>query len=81
EILMFDMSVDAGLKPNFASYQRVILPFLALLTRKAISDCTLERYLNAIYSAVYIHRNDIEDRETNKTELINDDKNLFIPTS
>ncbi|CAG8568795.1 6497_t:CDS:2, partial [Diversispora eburnea] len=99
EILMFDMSVDAGLKPNFASYQRVILPFLALLTRKAISDCTLERYLNAIYSVVYsnlesfindgvinmleilVRRNDIEDRETNKTELINDDKNSFIPTS
>ncbi|CAG8486394.1 199_t:CDS:10, partial [Diversispora eburnea] len=53
EILMFEMSVDAGLKPNVASFQRVILPFLALLTRKAISDCTLERYLNAIYSIVY----------------------------
>ncbi|RHZ48435.1 hypothetical protein Glove_551g8 [Diversispora epigaea] len=99
EILNFDMSVDAGLKPDVASFQRVILPFMALLTRKAISDCTLERYLNAIYSVVYnnldsfinsgvmnmlevlVHRNNIEDQKTNKAELINDDKNAFIPTS
>ncbi|RHZ77953.1 hypothetical protein Glove_168g248 [Diversispora epigaea] len=99
EIIKFEMSVDAGLKPNVASFQRVILPFLALLTRKAISDCTLERYLNSIYSIVYnelepfinnavikmleilVHRNNIEDQEVGKTELINDDKNAFIPTS
>ncbi|RHZ73529.1 hypothetical protein Glove_230g154 [Diversispora epigaea] len=99
EILMFEMSVDAGLKPNVASFQRVILPFLALLTRKTISDCILERYLNAIYSVVYsnlesfindgvinmleilVHRNNIEDQKTNKTELVNDDRNSFIPTS
>ncbi|RHZ73579.1 hypothetical protein Glove_230g77 [Diversispora epigaea] len=99
QILMFDMSVDAGLKPDVASFQRVILPFLALLTRKAISDCTLEKYLNSIYSVVHnnldsfinngvinmleilVHRNNIEDQKTSKTELINDDKNAFIPTS
>ncbi|RHZ77870.1 hypothetical protein Glove_169g29 [Diversispora epigaea] len=99
EILMFDVSVDAGLKPNVASFQRVILPFIALLTRKAISDCILEKYLNAIYSVVYnnlesfinnrvtnmleilVQRNNIEDQQTSKTELINNDKNAFIPTS
>ncbi|RHZ83153.1 hypothetical protein Glove_99g360 [Diversispora epigaea] len=99
EIVMFEMSVDAGLRPTVASFQRVILPFLALLTRKAISNCTLERYLNAFYSVVHtnlepfinngvinmleklVHRNNIEDLQTNKTELIKDDKNSFIPTS
>ncbi|CAG8587545.1 4956_t:CDS:10, partial [Diversispora eburnea] len=44
EIVMFEMSVDAGLRSGVASFQRVILPFLALLTRKAISNCTLERF-------------------------------------
>lgn len=53
EIVMFEMSVDAGLKPDIASFQRVVLPFLALLTRKTFSDCTLELPLNAIYSVIF----------------------------
>lgn len=53
EIVMFEMSVDAGLQSDIASFQRVVLPFLALLTRKQISDCSLEMCLNAIYAIIY----------------------------
>lgn len=52
EIIMFKISVDAGSQPDVASFQRVVLPFMALLTRKSIIDCTLEIFLNAIYSIV-----------------------------
>jgi hypothetical protein len=53
EIMMFPVSVDAGLIPQVASFQRVILPFLALLTRSGITDSILESSVNAIYTLVY----------------------------
>jgi len=53
EIVMFPVSVDAGLQPRVASFQRVTLPFLALLTRSGITDSILETQINAIYTLVY----------------------------
>lgn len=53
EIMMFPVSVDAGLMPQVASFQRVTLPFLALLTRSGITDSILESNVNAIYTLVY----------------------------
>ena len=34
-------------------FQYVILPFLGLLTKTAITDCNLEKYINAIFMVVY----------------------------
>ncbi|CAB4491510.1 P-loop containing nucleoside triphosphate hydrolase protein [Rhizophagus irregularis] len=53
EICQYNMSVDAGFKKNFASFQCVILPFLALLIRHGVRGSTLEKQLNTIYSVVY----------------------------
>ncbi|CAG8640251.1 1615_t:CDS:10 [Funneliformis mosseae] len=58
EIVMFPMSVDAGLQPRVASFQRVTLPFLALLTRSGIIDSILEVQINAIFSIVYHNLDD-----------------------
>ncbi|CAG8526836.1 2633_t:CDS:10, partial [Gigaspora rosea] len=58
EIVMFPMSVDAGLSSATASFQRVI-PMLETL----------------------VERNDISDRKTNKSVLLDDDSSAFIPTS
>ncbi|CAG8442461.1 13677_t:CDS:10 [Ambispora gerdemannii] len=53
EIVMFPVSSDAGTSPQSASFQRVILPFFALLTRKEVARCNLERNVNAIFSVLY----------------------------
>ncbi|KAG9293587.1 hypothetical protein G9A89_005590 [Geosiphon pyriformis] len=53
EIIGFRVSADAGQEPNLLSFQRVIIPFLALLTRTAITGCNLEGRKNAIYSVLY----------------------------
>ncbi|PKC17959.1 P-loop containing nucleoside triphosphate hydrolase protein [Rhizophagus irregularis] len=63
EIMMFPVSVDAGLMPQVASFQRVTLPFLALLTRSGITDSILESNVNAIYTLVYTN---LEDFINNK---------------
>ncbi|CAG8802094.1 9098_t:CDS:2, partial [Racocetra persica] len=55
EIVMFPMSVDAGLAGAVASFQRVILPFMALLTRSGITECIMEKYVHAIFSVVYLN--------------------------
>ncbi|RIB01467.1 hypothetical protein C2G38_2127553, partial [Gigaspora rosea] len=55
EIVMFPMSVDAGLEGKVASFQRVILPFMALLTRSGITECIVEKYVHAIFYAVYLN--------------------------
>ncbi|PKY55180.1 P-loop containing nucleoside triphosphate hydrolase protein [Rhizophagus irregularis] len=49
----FPMSCDAGLRDDVLSFQYVILPLLGLLTRTAITDCNLEKYVHAIFTAVY----------------------------
>ncbi|CAG8550528.1 6058_t:CDS:10 [Dentiscutata erythropus] len=99
EIVMFPMSVDAGLASATASFQRVILPFMALLTRSGITECNIEKYVHPIFYTVYtnlkpfmlegvipmletlVQRNDISDRRTNKSLLLDDDSSAFIPTS
>ncbi|RIA80711.1 hypothetical protein C1645_866307 [Glomus cerebriforme] len=54
EIIKFPfMSCDAGLKNGVLSFQHVILPFLGLLTRSAITECILEKYVHAIFMVVY----------------------------
>ncbi|CAG8508889.1 3900_t:CDS:10 [Acaulospora colombiana] len=53
EIVKFPTSVDAGKQPHIASFQRVTLPFLALLIREGIIECTFEKEINAIYSIIY----------------------------
>ncbi|CAG8471028.1 5060_t:CDS:10 [Dentiscutata erythropus] len=53
EIVMFPMSVDAGLSASIASFQRVILPFMALLTRTGITECIVEKYVHAVFYTVY----------------------------
>jgi hypothetical protein len=54
EIINFSsMSCDAGLRNDVLSFQYVILPLLGLLTRTTITDCNLEKYVNAIFTTVY----------------------------
>ena len=54
EIINFPlMSCDAGLRNNTLSFQYVVLPLLGLLTRTAITECILEKYVHAIYMVVY----------------------------
>jgi len=54
EIINFpSMSCDAGLRHNTLSFQYVVLPLLGLLTRTAITECILEKYVHAIYMVVY----------------------------
>ncbi|CAG8532918.1 23815_t:CDS:10 [Gigaspora margarita] len=55
EIVMFPMSVDAGLAAKVASFQRVILPFMALLTRSGVTECILEKYVHTIFYTVYLN--------------------------
>ncbi|CAG8544268.1 4974_t:CDS:2, partial [Cetraspora pellucida] len=99
EVVMFDMSVDAGLSGAIASFQRVILPFMALLTRSGITECNIEKYVHPIFFAVYsnlkpfmhdgvipmletlVQRNDISDRKTSQSLLLEDDPDAFLPTS
>ncbi|CAG8553649.1 12048_t:CDS:2, partial [Funneliformis mosseae] len=51
----YKISVDAGFKKDTASFQSVILPFLALLIRHGVRGSTLERQVNTIYSVVYTY--------------------------
>jgi hypothetical protein len=54
EIINFpNMSCDAGLNERVLSFQYVILPLLGLLTRTAITKCTLEKRVDAIYRTIY----------------------------
>ncbi|CAJ0905633.1 4526_t:CDS:10 [Entrophospora sp. SA101] len=53
EILKYEVSVDAGLQANVASFQRVTLPFFALLTRSAITSSTCVTSVHAIYYLIY----------------------------
>ncbi|CAI2198328.1 8875_t:CDS:2, partial [Funneliformis geosporum] len=54
EIINFpSMSCDAGLQKNVLSFQHVVLPLMGLLTRTAITESILEKYVHAIFSAVY----------------------------
>jgi hypothetical protein len=53
EIMNFPMSCDAGLQPGVLSFQYVILPLLGLLTRTAITKCTLEKHVDDIFMVVY----------------------------
>ncbi|GBC02767.1 hypothetical protein RclHR1_04800007 [Rhizophagus clarus] len=54
EIINFpSMSCDAGLDNRVLSFQYVVLPLLGLLTRTAITECTLENYVHAIFMVVY----------------------------
>ncbi|CAH1759698.1 5746_t:CDS:10, partial [Entrophospora sp. SA101] len=53
EILEYEVSVDAGVQANVASFQRVILPFIALLIRSAIIDSVLETNVHAVYYLIY----------------------------
>ncbi|CAG8488734.1 11582_t:CDS:10 [Funneliformis caledonium] len=55
EICQYKISVDAGFKKDTASFQSVILPFLALLIRHGVRGSTLERQVNTIYSVVYTY--------------------------
>ncbi|GES76034.1 P-loop containing nucleoside triphosphate hydrolase protein [Rhizophagus clarus] len=55
EIINFpSISCDAGLDSDVLSFQYVVLPLLGLFTRTAITECTLEKYVHAIFSAVYV---------------------------
>ncbi|GBC05064.1 hypothetical protein RclHR1_00600027 [Rhizophagus clarus] len=55
EIINFpSMSCDAGLVSDVLSFQYVVLPLLSLFTRTAITECILEKYVHAIFSAVYV---------------------------
>jgi hypothetical protein len=47
------MSCDAGLKHDELSFQYVVLPLLGLLTRTAITECTLKKYVHTIYMIVF----------------------------
>jgi len=54
EIVNFPlMSCDAGLNNKVLSFQHVILPLMGLLTRTAITECILEKYVHAIIMVVY----------------------------
>lgn len=54
EIINFpSMSCDAGLDSWVLSFQYVVLPLLGVLTRTAITECTLENYVHAIFMVVY----------------------------
>ncbi|PKB97933.1 hypothetical protein RhiirA5_432268, partial [Rhizophagus irregularis] len=53
EIINFPMSCDAGLKERVLSFQYVVLPLLGLLTRTAITNCTLEKHVDTIYKTIY----------------------------
>ncbi|CAG8458390.1 7466_t:CDS:10 [Acaulospora morrowiae] len=53
EIVAYPVSVDAGSRPKVASFQRVTLPLLALLTRSGIIECNLDKKINSIYLVVY----------------------------
>jgi hypothetical protein len=69
EIIKFpSMSCDAGLDNNVLSFQYVILPLLGLFTRTAITECILESYVHAIFTAVYV----------NLVSIINDTTHLII---
>ncbi|GBB88735.1 hypothetical protein RclHR1_15310002 [Rhizophagus clarus] len=54
EIMNFpSMSCDAGLDGGVLSFQHVVLPLLGLFTRTAITECVLEKYVLAIFTAIY----------------------------
>jgi hypothetical protein len=53
EIINFPMSCDAGFKEKVLSFQYVVLPLLGLLTRTAITKCTLEKHVDTIYRTFY----------------------------
>lgn len=53
EIIDFPMSCDAGFKEKVLSFQYVVLPLLGLLTRTAITKCTLEKHVDTIYRTFY----------------------------
>ncbi|CAB4391624.1 unnamed protein product [Rhizophagus irregularis] len=53
EIINFPMSCDAGLKERVLSFQYVVLPLLGLLTRTAITNCTLGKHVDTIYKTIY----------------------------
>ncbi|PKC57922.1 hypothetical protein RhiirA1_541364 [Rhizophagus irregularis] len=53
EIIKFPMSCNAGLKEGVLSFQYVVLPLLGLLTRTAITKCTLEKHVDTIYMTIY----------------------------
>jgi hypothetical protein len=54
EIINFpSMSCDAGLNNKVLSFQYVILPLLGLLTRTAITESILVKYVHAIFMVVY----------------------------
>ncbi|CAI2169999.1 16548_t:CDS:2 [Funneliformis geosporum] len=55
EICQYKISVDAGSKKDTASFQSVIIPFLALLIRHGVRGSTLEKQVNTIYSVVYTY--------------------------
>ena len=65
EIINFpSMSCDAGLNNKVLSFQYVILPLLGLLTRTAITESILVKYVHAIFMVVY----------TNLVSIINEIK-------
>ncbi|PKC70238.1 hypothetical protein RhiirA1_502071 [Rhizophagus irregularis] len=96
EIMNFPMSCDAGLQPGVLSFQYVILPLLGLLTRTAITKCTLEKHVDDIFMVVYekldyinvmkmletlVQRNSIEDCNVDVDTLLSHERYSFIPYS
>ncbi|RIA86554.1 hypothetical protein C1645_829115 [Glomus cerebriforme] len=56
EIIEFpSVSCDAGLNNRVLSFQYVILPLFGLLTRNAIAECILEKYVHAIFMVIYVN--------------------------
>ncbi|CAB5216785.1 unnamed protein product [Rhizophagus irregularis] len=67
EVMNFlSMSCDAGLNDSVLSFQFVILPLLGLLTRTAITECILETYVHAIFTAVYANLDSFINRNVMK---------------
>ncbi|CAG8591908.1 3194_t:CDS:10 [Funneliformis mosseae] len=87
------MSCDAGLDQNVLSFQYVILPLFGLLTRTAITESILEKYVHAIYMIVYnnlnvmnmletlVLRNSVVDNQVNVEQLLEHEEYSYIPSS
>ncbi|CAG8568516.1 1267_t:CDS:10 [Funneliformis mosseae] len=93
EIINFpSMSCDAGLQENVLSFQHVILPLMGLLTRTAITECILEKYVHAIFSDSFlsnvinmlnelVQRDSLMDNSITLDKLLARERYTFIPSS
>ncbi|RIA80636.1 hypothetical protein C1645_838336, partial [Glomus cerebriforme] len=68
------MSCDVGLDNGVLSFQHIILPLLGLLTRMAITECILEKYVHAIFMVIYVnlstYQQSIEQQVFASTDLL-----------